>query len=79
MAKREMSSANDNNVIEDWRFLALVFDRFVVFIVVNNVVVVVVVVTGGKYHILGKSIPDAHCVYKIYIGLSMTPCQCIVT
>ena len=34
MAKREEASANDNNVVEDWRFLALVFDRFLLFIFV---------------------------------------------
>ena len=34
MAKRQMSCANDNNSIEDWRFLALVFDRFLLFIFV---------------------------------------------
>lgn len=39
MAKREMSSANDNNVIEDWRFLALVFDRFLLFIFVAVTIV----------------------------------------
>lgn len=27
MARREIGAANDNNIIEDWRFLALVFDR----------------------------------------------------
>jgi len=39
MAKREMATANDNNVIEDWRFLALVFDRFLLFIFVGVTIV----------------------------------------
>ena len=39
MAKREMAAANDNNVIEDWRFLALVFDRFLLFIFVSVTIV----------------------------------------
>ena len=41
MARREMALANDNNVVEDWRFLALVFDRFLLF--------VFVAVTLGKF------------------------------
>ena len=39
MAKREMAAANDNNVIEDWRFLALVFDRLLLFVFVAITVV----------------------------------------
>ena len=39
MAKREMAAANDNNVIEDWRFLALVFDRFLLFIFIAVTIV----------------------------------------